>query len=95
MLGMPVLVALNAADTALAIEALTDEQAVAEAMQVSLLAARIEVTVTSGCDSLSLLGTAQESCHEAQNCSLQLLQHLARVWQATCTGRPLRPGLSR
>lgn len=35
VLGMPVLVALNAADTALAIEALTDEQAVAEAMQVS------------------------------------------------------------
>lgn len=35
MLGMPVLVALNAADTALAIETLTDEQAVAEAIQVS------------------------------------------------------------
>jgi hypothetical protein len=36
VLGMPVLVALNAADTALAVEALTDQQAVAEAMQVSL-----------------------------------------------------------
>jgi hypothetical protein len=36
VLGMPVLVALNAADTALAVEALTDQQAVGEAMQVSL-----------------------------------------------------------
>jgi hypothetical protein len=34
LLGMPVLVGLNAADTALDIEALSDEQAVAEAMQV-------------------------------------------------------------
>lgn len=37
------------------------------------MTARIEVSVTSGCDSLSLLSTAHESCHEAQNCSLQLL----------------------
>jgi hypothetical protein len=36
VLGMPVLVALNAADTALAVEALTDQQAVGEAMQVNL-----------------------------------------------------------
>lgn len=34
LLGMPVLVGLNAADTALDIEALSDKQAVAEAMQV-------------------------------------------------------------
>lgn len=34
LLGMPVLVALNAADTAMDVSALTDEQAVAEAMEV-------------------------------------------------------------
>lgn len=33
---MPVLVALNAADTALAVEALADQQTVGEAMQVNL-----------------------------------------------------------
>lgn len=34
LLGMPVLVALNAADTAMDVADLTDEQAVTEAMQV-------------------------------------------------------------
>jgi hypothetical protein len=34
---MPVLVALNAADAAMDVAALTDEQAVAEAMQVRVL----------------------------------------------------------
>lgn len=35
LLGMPVLVALNAADTAMDVAALTDAEAVAEAMQVT------------------------------------------------------------
>lgn len=49
LLGMPVLVALNSADTALNIEALSDQQAVEEAMQVNNRPGADRCCVSSTC----------------------------------------------